>query len=153
MISQIGKNKQKILFLESPAAMREEAVSLAYELKGGETVCLFGELGSGKTNFTQGLATGLKFSDEINSPTFNILKVYSAEGAGRKIKRLYHVDCYRLESPQDILDLGFKEWLADKNGVVVIEWADKIKSILPREKIDIRFEITGEKSRKISIAS
>jgi tRNA threonylcarbamoyladenosine biosynthesis protein TsaE len=151
MISQIGKKKQEEFFLEDIAATREQAFSLAGKLKGGEVICLYGELGSGKTTFVQDLAIALKVPDRINSPTFNILKVYAIKSSKEKIRRIYHVDCYRLEDQADILKLGFKEWIADQEGVVMIEWADKIKNILPAKRIDIYFKIRGTNSRKMII--
>ena len=153
MISQIGPIKEQALFVESSMTMRDTAINLARQLRGGKILCLYGELGSGKTTFTQGVASGLGVQGEVNSPTFNILKLYLAEAIQQKVKRLYHIDCYRLERPEDILRLGFKEWISDKEGVTIIEWADKIKSILPKNRIDINFKITGENTRELIIVN
>ncbi|MEA3273416.1 MAG: tRNA (adenosine(37)-N6)-threonylcarbamoyltransferase complex ATPase subunit type 1 TsaE [Patescibacteria group bacterium] len=153
MISQIDPIKDQTLFIGSSMAMQDTAINLARQFRGGEILCLYGELGSGKTTFTQGLASGLGIQEAVNSPTFNILKLYPIKDAQQDIKRLYHIDCYRLEKPEDILGLGFKEWISDKEGITVIEWADKIKSILPKNRIDINFKITGENTRKLIIAS
>ena len=130
---------------------RKEAASLARQIGKGKLVCLFGELGSGKTTFAQGMGKELGIKDSINSPTFNILKIYSTKD--EETKKLYHVDCYRLEKAKDLEELGFKEWISDEDGIVVVEWADKIKRILPKERIDIRFEIVGEGERKMVVTT
>ena len=100
-------------------------------------ICLDGELGSGKTLFTKGFAHALGI-DEITSPTFTIIKEYDGE------LPLYHMDVYRLEDSSE--DIGIEEYF-DKGGVTIIEWADIIKDILPEERLDIKFKITGENSR------
>lgn len=112
---------------------------LAQELKSWEVICLEGDLGGGKTTFTQGLAHGLGVKEWPTSPTFVLIKEYD---------NLYHIDCYRIKA-RDLLKLGFKKILkSDK--IKVIEWADKIKNILPKNKINIKFEFVDEKTRKIT---
>lgn len=95
---------------------------------GGEIYLLCGELGAGKTKFTQGLATGLGVKEKVNSPTFNILKIYSAVG---RVKTLCHIDAYRLSSEKDLEALGAGEFFAAADTVTVIEWAEKVKKIWP----------------------
>ena len=90
---------------------------LARSFKGGETVLAYGELGAGKTAFAKGIAKGLGILQIVNSPTFNIMKVYS----GAELK-LYHIDAYRLEDPASVSDIGFDEALANPDGVSYIEW-------------------------------
>lgn len=101
---------------------------------------LEGDLGSGKTTFIQGMAKGLKIKERITSPTFVIIK---------KINFFYHIDCYRVKS-KDILDLGFKEIISQPN-LVVIEWAEKIKKILPRDTFWIKFKYLDRDKRKIIV--
>lgn len=114
-------------------------------------ICLEGNLGGGKTTFVQGLAEGLGIKEIVNSPTFLIMKKYTAprnKTAGKKYN-LYHFDCYRISSYQEILDLGFEEIISGKNNIIAIEWPGKIKEILPKERIDIKFEFVNEKTRRI----
>ncbi len=117
-------------------------------LKGdkGPIIGLSGELGSGKTTFIQGLAKGLGIKDKITSPTFVIFKKYSIEK-----KDFYHVDCYRINDSKDLIDLDFKEILENKENIVVIEWAEKIKDILPKDVLSIKFEYLDEDKRRISL--
>jgi len=122
---------------------------LAMELRGGEIISLQGDLGGGKTTFTQGLAAALKIKEKIISPTFVVLKKYPVPHP--KIKYLYHLDLYRLRDPQEILDLGFEEILSRPENVMIIEWAEKARAILPPEKnIKIHFLFLGKNSRKIT---
>lgn len=101
-------------------------------------ICLDGELGSGKTVFTKGIATALGINDNITSPTYTIIKEYQGE------LPLYHMDVYRLNGNTD--GTGIEEYFT-KGGVVVIEWAETIKDILPKERLHIKFKVTGENKR------
>ena len=105
-------------------------------------ICLNGELGSGKTVFTKGFANALGIDETVTSPTFNIIKEYSGE------MPLYHMDVYRLDGNTD--GVGIEEYFT-KGGVVIIEWADTIKDILPENRLDIKFKIAGENSRVLLI--
>lgn len=113
---------------------------LANEIKNGQIICLVGELGSGKTTFTQGLLNGLKAKGPYTSPTFVIMKKYD--------KNIYHVDAYRVKK-NDIINLGWKEIIADKNNVIIVEWADRIKKIIPKDVLWVDFRWVDEKKRKI----
>ena len=105
-------------------------------------ICLNGELGSGKTIFTKGFANALGITETITSPTFNIIKEYDGE------LPLYHMDVYRLDGNTE--GVGIEEYFK-KNGIVIIEWANTIKDILPEKRLDIKFKITGENSRVLVI--
>ena len=105
----------------------------------GMVICLNGELGSGKTVFTKGFASSLGIQETITSPTFNIIKEYQ-DGE----MPLYHMDVYRLE--KDIESTGLLDYF-DKDGVVIIEWADLIKDYLPEERLDIFFKVIEEEKR------
>jgi len=132
--------------------------TLAQELRGGEVICLSGELGAGKTTFTQGLLKGLKIKGPYTSPTFVIMKQYKINDQGSRIndqyriQNIYHIDAYRV-SDKDILDLGWEEILADKKNVIIVEWAEMIKKIIPACALWINFEWTGEEKRKIDFKS
>ena len=101
-------------------------------------ICLDGELGSGKTVFTKGIANALGIKESITSPTFTIIKEYDGE------LPLYHMDVYRLNG--NVEGTGIEEYFT-KGGVVVIELADTIKDILPEERLDIKFKVAGENTR------
>lgn len=113
--------------------------SFAKKLKGGEVLALFGDLGAGKTKFLQGLAKGLGVSNKVNSPTFNILKIYKTK-KDCKIKAFCHIDAYRLSSERDLIALGVEEYFQDKNTVTAIEWAENVLKILPKKRINIKIE-------------
>lgn len=113
-------------------------------------LCLNGDLSGGKTTFTQGLAKGFGIKQKVNSPTFLIIKKYSVKK--NNFKNFYHLDCYRLEDPQELIDLGFKEMISDKNNFIVIEWAEKIKKILPSKNvINFQFDFLNFKKNKRKI--
>lgn len=118
----------------------------ALELKGGEVIGLIGELGAGKTVFIKGLAQGLNIKNIITSPTFVLMKVYKIKGP---IKNLCHVDAYRLKSAQDLIDIGIKDYLNKKTVVTVIEWADQVKNILPKNKILVKIKIGKNPNQRI----
>ena len=105
-------------------------------------ICLNGELGSGKTVFTKGIANALGITETITSPTFSIIKEYEGE------LPLYHMDVYRLDGNYE--GVGIEEYFT-KGGVVVIEWADTIKDILPSERLDIKFKVVDEDKRVLVI--
>lgn len=126
-------------------------------LKVKNIVALYGELGSGKTTFIQGLAQGLGIKRRIISPTFVFVRQYeigNTQNVSRiasHISRLYHIDLYRIEKLEETKGLGLKEIFTDPKAIVAIEWAEKIKKILPKKRIDIYFKYIGEKERKIKI--
>lgn len=105
-------------------------------------ICLDGELGSGKTIFTKGIADALGIKETITSPTFTIIKEYDGE------LPLYHMDVYRLDGVTD--GIGIEEYFA-KGGVVVIEWSETIKDILPDERLDIKFKVVDENKRILTL--
>ena len=106
-------------------------------------ICLNGDLGSGKTMFTKGFANALGIKETITSPTFTIIKEYE-EGE----MPLYHMDVYRLDGVHE--GVGIEEYYK-KNGVVIIEWANTIKEILPKERLDIKFSVIDENKRILTI--
>ena len=116
------------------------AEGLAKDLKGGEILALVGDLGAGKTTFTQKLAKRLKVKAGVLSPTFVLMNLFKAQlKNGRKIT-LYHLDLYRTKSFAEVKALGITEFWEQKNSVTVIEWADKIKKHLPKNAIVIYFQ-------------
>lgn len=103
-------------------------IKLGKLLNSGDIVCLNGDLGAGKTTLSKSIGLGLGVEDYITSPTFNLINEYS----GRLT--MYHFDVYRLENVDDLYDLGFDEYFYGQ-GVCIIEWAEKIESLIPEEKI------------------
>jgi len=102
------------------------AADFALTLQGGEVVALEGELGVGKTTFTQGLAEALGAEGLARSPTFTVMNVYPA--ASEKIKTIVHIDAYRLRTPNDLLNLGLDEWVGRPEAIVLIEWPHMVES-------------------------
>jgi tRNA threonylcarbamoyladenosine biosynthesis protein TsaE len=129
----------------------EATYKLGYKLgqtcRGGEIFLLCGDLGAGKTKLTQGLAAGLGVKGRVNSPTFNILKIYRAAGP---VKSFCHVDAYRLRSAEDLVSLGIVEFLADQTAVTVIEWAEKVSDLWPAQARVIKIEALSETKRRIT---
>jgi tRNA threonylcarbamoyladenosine biosynthesis protein TsaE len=112
----------------------------------GTVVALSGDLGAGKTALTKGIARGLGVTDTITSPTFTLVNEHVASGG----RRLYHVDLYRLDKPQQAVEIGIEEELAP-DGWTVIEWAEKLGDVLPADAMRIHIEIIGENERRISV--
>lgn len=100
-------------------------------------LALKGELGAGKTSFVQGLAKGLGVKENVLSPTFLIVKSYNLQTKNYKL--FYHIDCYRLEKPKELLDLGWKDIIENPKNIVAVEWAERVKSILSKDTLWISF--------------
>ena len=111
-------------------------------LRAGDVVALFGDLGAGKTTLTKGIARGLNLSADIHSPTFTLIHEHPGEIP------LYHVDLYRLSGENEVETLGIEEYLC-RDGVTVIEWADKMRSLLPAERLDIELKMKGDTQREL----
>lgn len=129
---------------ESPEETEAVGERLAATLRPGDVVALTGELGAGKTCFTQGLTRGLGVSRRAVSPTFVLVNEY------RGRLPVHHVDAYRTESLTELLDLGLDELFAGE-GVTVVEWADKLLPLLPPDAIHVHIEGVGDEPRTITI--
>ncbi|MEI8143363.1 MAG: tRNA (adenosine(37)-N6)-threonylcarbamoyltransferase complex ATPase subunit type 1 TsaE [Candidatus Berkelbacteria bacterium] len=125
------------------------AESLARKTPAGSWLLLFGDLGSGKTTFTQYFAAALGVKRNITSPTFVIAKNYPVD----QDKKFVHIDAYRLNGELDAESIGLSELKKDPSAYVVVEWPEKILSSLPVNAITLRFEYVSENERKISILS
>lgn len=122
---------------------------LGEKAKPGQVICLFGDLGAGKTVFAKGFAEGLGINEPINSPTFTIIQEYEE---GRM--PLYHFDVYRIEEVEEMYEIGYEDYFYG-NGVCIIEWANIIEEILPLKRTIITIEKDLDKGfdyRKITIA-
>jgi tRNA threonylcarbamoyladenosine biosynthesis protein TsaE len=126
-------------------------VKLAHSLSQGDIVCLFGNLGSGKTILVKGIAEGLGINkNEVISPSFVLIREYLPV---KKMKRrviLYHFDLYRLTNPRYILNLGYEEYFYDQ-GICIIEWADRLEGYLPAEFLKIELQIKNQTQRIIKL--
>lgn len=109
---------------------------------------LHGDLGSGKTTFVQGLARGLGIKRSIISPTFVIIRTYKITYGN--LKFFYHIDLYRVKGDKDIEGLGIDEILSDDQNIVAIEWAEKLGTRIPQERVDISFEYISDNERQIT---
>ena len=127
------------------------AKGLALKTQPGDIFALEGDLGSGKTTFIKGFAKALGIKNEVTSPTFVLLKKYNVENYRKNIKNLIHIDCYRMNSPEDAYSIGIDEFLGDKEAIVLIEWPSKIRNLLPKRTINLEFNYIDPDTRKISI--
>ena len=106
--------------------------------KNALVLALQGDLGSGKTTFTQGFLRSLGVRKKITSPTFVITKSYKLKA--KSYKHAYHIDCYRIKKPKELLDLGLKEILTNPQNIVLIEWTERIRRILPKNTMWLKFK-------------
>ena len=118
--------------------------NLASYLEQGDVFALIGELASGKTTFIQGILRGLNYLKPVTSPTFTLINEYDA------IYPVIHIDCYREENLNRWIKVGFHDYINEEN-IVIIEWADKISSILPNDHIQINFMHKGQNRREIAL--
>lgn len=120
----------KIFETNSYEETQKIAADFANTLKGGEVIAMYGDLGAGKTAFVQGLAKALNITSHVTSPTFTIVNEYE----GRLT--LYHFDVYRILDPEEMYEIGYDEYI-ENGGVCIIEWAELIEELLPREYIKV----------------
>jgi len=136
----------EIIYTKSPKETKQFAADYAKKCKKSRLICLFGDLGSGKTVFTKGFADYLGIPEKsIKSPTFTFLREYKS-----KKGNFYHFDFYRIENSDDMLEESLEEIFSQKDSWIVIEWPQHIQSILPKERIEIYFEYIDQNTRKIT---
>lgn len=117
--------------------------------RGPQILCLVGDLGGGKTTFLRGFAKGLRIRERILSPTFILMRRFRTKNL--RFKNFYHLDCYRIKNKEEIFKLQLKKIMKEKKNIVAIEWAEKIKKVIPPNAIWIKFKILGRGKRKIGI--
>ena len=135
----------EIFLSNNPAETEQIAGELAKKLESRTVIAFRGDLGMGKTCFTRGLATGLGYTGEVNSPTFALVNEYF----GGRLP-LYHFDMYRISSWDELYSSGYFEYL-ELDGIIVAEWSENIENALPKNTIYVEFEALSENIRKISI--
>ncbi len=144
----------KTFITNSARETRKLGEILANELKhepaSRRIIALSGELGSGKTTFTQGILKGLGMKGPYISPTFLVMKNYKLKAKSQKLKAVCHIDAYRVKA-KDILALGWEEIIRGKSSIITIEWADRIRKIIPKKAIWIKFKWLGKNERKITL--
>jgi tRNA threonylcarbamoyladenosine biosynthesis protein TsaE len=117
--------------IDNLAELQKFVTNFAQRLRGGDVIGLVGDLGAGKTTFTQFLAAALGVREDVKSPTFVLVREYATEQVGteRKINKLVHADAYRLEDEDELWAIGFADLISDPETVTVVEWADRIPSL------------------------
>ncbi|OGG26622.1 tRNA (adenosine(37)-N6)-threonylcarbamoyltransferase complex ATPase subunit type 1 TsaE [Candidatus Gottesmanbacteria bacterium RIFCSPLOWO2_01_FULL_39_12b] len=136
----------------SPLETKEIGKRTGKLLSGGEVLCLYGELGVGKSVFVKGLIEYFLPNARVLSPTFIIVRHYGVN-QHKKIKKIYHADLYRIENKSEIQSLELFENFYKSDSIVLIEWAEKLENMLPERRIDIKISILGENKRKIEVSS
>jgi tRNA threonylcarbamoyladenosine biosynthesis protein TsaE len=132
------------IITHSPDETMAFGVQLTASLKAGDTVALFGQLGSGKTVLTKGLGQGLGVITTITSPTFTLMHQYQGRVP------VYHFDLYRLDNAAQLRDIGFDEYCGT-DGICIIEWAEKCVPLLPDNRTEVHLEVLGENERHLQI--
>ncbi|MEX2090651.1 MAG: tRNA (adenosine(37)-N6)-threonylcarbamoyltransferase complex ATPase subunit type 1 TsaE [Candidatus Paceibacterota bacterium] len=156
-----------IVYSNSPQETQKLAIKMAKETKFG-IIALEGELGAGKTTFVQAFVKALGIKARIKSPTFTLIKKYNislskkSEILNSKLETnskpktqnpqfIIHIDCYRVRDHRDLIPLGIKEIFADQRNIVLIEWAERIKKILPKKLTRVHIDHIDQNKRKITI--
>ena len=139
---------KKIIF-NSVKETQEFASNYAKDIANGKVIALIGDLGTGKTTFSQGFAHGLGIHEQVISPTFKLVSEYQGD------RDLYHIDCYRMESAKDFLNIGGEEFILSDDSITLIEWANRVKSLWSEDWIFIYFSLINNQSnsRMIKISN
>ncbi|MGN0745965.1 MAG: tRNA (adenosine(37)-N6)-threonylcarbamoyltransferase complex ATPase subunit type 1 TsaE [Aristaeellaceae bacterium] len=133
------------MITHSPAETRACGERLARQLRAGDVLLLMGNLGAGKSELTRGIARGLGVTNTVTSPSFTILNVYED---GRV--PLYHFDWYRLQSAEELFELGMEEYLGG-DGVAVVEWPSQCPEAIPADYLEVAIEPVGETDRRLTL--
>lgn len=146
---------QKEFSIENLSEIAQEVIDIAinHTYDGATVLALEGDLGAGKTALTQNIARILGVVEDVNSPTFNIMKKYKIPLTTSHIlpTTLIHIDAYRLDSGKDLENLGWSQILKDEKNLVIIEWASKIAEVLPARALRAKLAHTGDTTRHITL--
>lgn len=147
LLYQIGEyiRMNKVIITKSEQETMQFGRNFAREIKEKDIVCIYGDLGAGKTCLVKGIAEGLGVTTEyIRSPTFTLINEYSGKYS------IYHLDFYRIKNVKEIEELGIEEFCGEK-GITLIEWPEKILKYLPGKRWEIKIDILGENKRSLKI--
>ena len=135
------------LITRSAKETMDQGRRFASQLQRGDIVCLRGDLGAGKTTWVKGLAEGLGLSanESVTSPTFALMHRYASRIP------LYHFDCYRIHSPEELIEIGFEEFVNDRDAVICIEWPEKAGALIPATGWNVSISHQGSDERLIQI--
>ena len=128
----------------SPDITMSIGFEFSQEIKAGDIIAIEGEIGAGKTTFIKGILKGLGYKGNVNSPTYTLINEYQANS------KIIHIDCYREKNINRWIDIGFIDYLNDNN-IIIIEWPEYIRKILPSDTIDIYIKHIEESIREIKI--
>jgi len=140
------KNRGLVKVTRSEEETRKIGRAIGKSLLPGDIICLIGELGSGKTTITQGIAQGLGVQGPVSSASFKLINEYKGRIPA------YHFDLFRLDKLSEVEELGYREYFYNQ-GVTIIEWAEKIRSLWPEQRIEIELKIISENNREIRITN
>ena len=133
-----------VIYTHNEAETEAAGAELARTLPAGTVVALYGDLGAGKTAFVRGMARGLGLSARVSSPTFTIVNEYPGS------TELCHFDMYRLESADELFDIGWEDYLR-RGAVCAVEWSERVEEAFDGSELRVRIETLGDSERKISI--
>jgi len=146
MIAELAPETTRRLALADEAATAALARAVARDARPGDVIALWGDLGAGKTRFARafiGALAGEDEGEEVPSPTFTLVQSYDTPAG-----TVWHFDLYRLDSPDEVLELGFEEALAD--GIALIEWPDRLGPLLPRDRLDLALEFADAADARVA---
>lgn len=139
-------NSEEKYLTKNSKETKNLGISFAKTISYGDFLAFYGNLGSGKTTFIQGLAEGLGIERRIISPTFIIVRHYKLNKGS-----FYHIDLYRTQNKHDLLSLGIDQIIEDKNNIIAVEWSDKLDGLLPPKRIDLHFRYIDDNKREIIV--
>lgn len=133
--------------------LAKKIIKNALKKKNAQIIGLEGNLGGGKTTFLQGFARGLGIQEKILSPTFVLMKKFKILTTNYQLQytNFYHIDCYRVKKAREILDLDFKKIVSNPKNIIAVEWANRIRRIMPKDTIWIKFMFAKKNKRKITL--
>ncbi len=142
------------IITHSEQETKDLAKKIAAKLSGGMILCLYGELGAGKTTFVKGLAKGLGIKDNITSPTFALMNFYKIRNPKSEIRNLVHIDTYRLKNEEELIQIGAEDYVGAPDSITVIEWPEKIINLLKNKKVvRVYLDHASDSERKIKVES
>ncbi|HOX60981.1 MAG TPA: tRNA (adenosine(37)-N6)-threonylcarbamoyltransferase complex ATPase subunit type 1 TsaE [Candidatus Magasanikbacteria bacterium] len=122
--------KKSIVHTKTTTEMVNLGKDLSSKLHGGDVVLLYGEMGAGKSTLTKGIAQGLGIKKNVASPTFTLMNIYNIKITKSKIRRLVHIDTYRLKNEAQLIEIGATDYLGDPETICIIEWPEKVSGLL-----------------------